>query len=216
MAHVLITGANRGVGAALRTLYVDRGDRVTPTRRDAPGGDWLHLDVTDPERIAALSEAMRDETLDLLICNAGVLLDRDEGLADGYPADIWASSFAVNVTGVFQTVQACLPALRRAPGKIAILSSQLGSHAKADGGRLVYRASKAAALNLGLNLASELRSDGIAVGIYHPGWVQTDMGGSAAAITPEQSATGLVARFDALSLKTTGCFQTWDGRDHPL
>ncbi|MCB1367204.1 MAG: short-chain dehydrogenase, partial [Rhodobacteraceae bacterium] len=74
---------------------------------------------------------------------------------------------------------------------------------------------KAAALNLGRNLASELLPEGIAVGIYHPGWVRTDMGGTAADITVAESAMGLLDRFDALSLASTGCFQTWDGRDHP-
>ena len=70
-------------------------------------------------------------------------------------------------------------------------------------------------MNLGRNLAAELLPEGIAVGIYHPGWVQTDMGGTAADITVGESAEGLLARFNALSLASTGCFQTWDGRDHP-
>ena len=70
-------------------------------------------------------------------------------------------------------------------------------------------------LNLGRNLATDLRGEGIAVGIYHPGWVQTDMGGAAAAITVDEAVAGLMARFDALSLETTGCFETWDGRAHP-
>ncbi|MEM6595936.1 MAG: short-chain dehydrogenase, partial [Pseudomonadota bacterium] len=72
-----------------------------------------------------------------------------------------------------------------------------------------------AALNLGRNLASDLKGLGISVGIYHPGWVQTDMGGGAADITVDASADGLVARFDALSLETTGCFETYDGTPHP-
>ena len=55
----------------------------------------------------------------------------------------------------------------------------------------------------------------IAVGIYHPGWVQTDMGGSAADITADVAAKGLATEFDRLALQTTGCFRTWDGRDHP-
>ena len=79
----------------------------------------------------------------------------------------------------------------------------------------IARASKAAALNLGRNLAADLAPEGIAVGIYHPGWVRTDMGGAAAEIPVAESAEGLLARFAALDMGTTGCFQTWDGRDHP-
>jgi short-subunit dehydrogenase len=71
-------------------------------------------------------------------------------------------------------------------------------------------------LNFGRNLSADLKDDGIAVGIYHPGWVQTDMGGSRAAITPVQAVGGLLDRFDDLSLDSTGCFKTWDGEDHPF
>jgi len=53
------------------------------------------------------------------------------------------------------------------------------------------------------------------VGIYHPGWVKTDMGGETAAITVQDSAAGLVERFEDLNLETTGCFKTYDGEDHP-
>ena len=86
----------------------------------------------------------------------------------------------------------------------------------ASGGSLIYRASKAAAVNLGRNLAVELKGQGISVGIYHPGWVQTDMGGASAAITPAQSAAGLIERIHALGPATTGCFETWDGTPFPF
>ncbi|MGL4279520.1 MAG: SDR family NAD(P)-dependent oxidoreductase, partial [Albidovulum sp.] len=76
----------------------------------------------------------------------------------------------------------------------------------------VYRASKAAALNLGRNLATDLRGEGIAVGIYHPGWVKTEMGGGGADIEVADSAAGLLARFDALGPATTGCFEDWQGK----
>jgi NAD(P)-dependent dehydrogenase (short-subunit alcohol dehydrogenase family) len=98
--------------------------------------------------------------------------------------------------------------------KIAIISSQMASSERAPGGSYIYRSSKAAVLNLGRNLASDLRDRGIAVGIYHPGWVVTDMGGAAADISVDQAVAGLVARFDALDLSRTGCFETWDGRPH--
>jgi NAD(P)-dependent dehydrogenase (short-subunit alcohol dehydrogenase family) len=212
--HILITGANRGIGAGLAAAYHDRGAEITATARNAEG---LHrLDVTDPMSIRVLADKLGDRALDLLVCNAGVYLDKGQSLEDGYAPEIWADTFAVNVTGVFLTVQALLPNLGRATApKIAIISSQMGSSTRAPGGSYIYRASKAAALNLGRNLAADLKPRGIAVGIYHPGWVQTDMGGGAAAITTKEAVAGLVARFEALDLDTSGCFETWDGRAHP-
>ena len=212
----LITGASRGIGAALHARLSRDGETVIGTHRDAPRDGWLRLDVADPGSVAAMARAVGDTPIDLLVCNAGIYEDRGMDLDEGYPADLWAREFAVNVTGVFLTVQALLPNLRAARGKIAIVSSQMGSSEIASGGAYIYRASKAAALNLGRNLAVDLKGDGIAVGIYHPGWVQTDMGGSGAAIPPEAAAEGLATRFAALSLETTGCFETWDGRAHPF
>jgi NAD(P)-dependent dehydrogenase (short-subunit alcohol dehydrogenase family) len=92
----------------------------------------------------------------------------------------------------------------------------MGSQNQAIGGSYIYRASKAAVLNLGRNLASDLKSEGVPVGIYHPGWVKTDMGGSNADISVTESARGLIHRFNDLSLENTGCFETWDGRSHPF
>ena len=209
----LITGANRGIGRALFEHYQAAGEAVIGTARK-PTADLVTLDVTDPAGQRALGQSI--ETLDLLICNAGVYPDRGQRLDDGYAPALWAEGFNTNVVGVFLTIQSLLPALRRAGGKIAIISSQMASDTTAPGGSYIYRASKAAALNLGRNLASDLKPQGIAVGIYHPGWVQTEMGGAGADITEAQSARGLAARFAALSLATTGCFETWDGRAHPF
>ena len=164
-----------------------------------------------------MARALDSRAIDLLICNAGVYLDKGQNLADGYPAQMWADTFAANVTGVFLTVQSLLPNLQLAQNpKIAIISSQMASQERAPGGSYIYRASKAAALNLGRNLAADLHHIGIAVGIYHPGWVKTDMGTEAAEITVDESATGLIARFADLDLASTGCFLTWDGRRHPF
>jgi NAD(P)-dependent dehydrogenase (short-subunit alcohol dehydrogenase family) len=212
--HVVITGGNRGIGAALAEGYRARDAQVTATSRD--GSTGAALDVTDPASHVRFSRTLEGAPVDLLICNAGVYLDKGQSLDTGYSAQMWAGTFAANVTGVFLTVQTLLPNLRAAKGaKLAIISSQMASHTRAPGGSYIYRASKAAVLNLGRNLASDLKAEGIAVGIYHPGWVRTDMGGGAADISVSEAAEGLLARFDALSPETTGCFETWDGRAHP-
>ncbi len=215
---VLITGANRGIGRALFDHYKSMNHPVIGTTRgEPPGPEWRHLDVADPASHRALAENLDGIPVDLLICNAGIYPDKGQNLASGYPPEMWAETFAVNVTGVFLTVQNLLTDLQTAQTpKIAIISSQMASDTRAPGGSYIYRASKAAALNLGRNLASDLRHLGIAVGIYHPGWVRTDMGGSSADISVDEAARGLAARFEALSLENTGCFETWDGRPHPF
>lgn len=209
--RVLVTGANRGIGAALVAAFRARGDEAIGTARK-PGDGSLPLDVTDPASVRALAAALKGRPLDLLVCNAGVYLDKGQTLATGYPAALWAAGFAANVTGVFLTVQALLPNVSAAKGRIAIISSMMASDARAPGGSYIYRASKAAALNLGRNLAADLSGEGIAVGIYHPGWVRTKMGGSGAEIDVDASVSGLITRFDRLTPATTGCFEDWRGK----
>lgn len=213
--HVVITGANRGIGGALARGYAARGDQVTATSRSGETG--ITLDVTDPAQHQRLAESLTGQGVDLLVCNAGVFLDKEQSLATGYPAEMWAAELATNVTGVFLTIQALLPNLQAAKApKVAIISSMLGAQAEASGGYYIYRASKAAVLNLGRNLAHDMAPMGIAVGIYHPGWVRTEMGGDDADISEAEASAGLIRRFEALSLETSGCFETWDGKAHPL
>ena len=185
------------------------------TSRDGSTGN--RLDVADANGFSRFSDDLGDRPVDLLVCNAGVYLDKGQEIDSGYPAGMWADTFAVNVTGVFLTVQVALTRLRQAQApKIAIISSLMASQELAPGGSYIYRASKAAVLNLGRNLAMDLRGDGIAVGIYHPGWVRTDMGGSGADVGVDAAAVGLVSRFEALNMSTTGCFETFDGQTLPL
>lgn len=212
--RIVITGATRGIGAGLAARYRAEGHQVTGTGRSSDAD--VTMDVTQPADFAKLAATLGAEPVDLLVCNAGVYMDKGQDMDSGYPADMWANGFAANVTGVFQTVQTLLPNLRAAKGKIAIISSQMGSDTRAPGGSYIYRASKAAALNLGRNLATDLKAEGIAVGIYHPGWVQTDMGGSGAAITVDESVAGLSARFADLDIGSTGSFLTYDGQVHPF
>ncbi|ROT99127.1 SDR family NAD(P)-dependent oxidoreductase [Histidinibacterium lentulum] len=208
----MVTGASRGIGAALRHALAARGIEVAGT--STSGGDGLlPLDLRDPEAVRTTLTAT-DAPLDLLVCNAGVFVDRRHDIED-YTAEDWAETLAVNVTGTFLCIAAALPRLEAAGGKVAILSSRMGSSRSGSGGSYAYRASKAASANLAHNLAIDLAPRGIAVGAYHPGWVRTEMGGPGADISPEEAARGLLDRIDALTLQTTGCFQTWDGRDIP-
>lgn len=207
----VVTGASRGIGAALVAALPGE---VVGTSRAGSGG-LVPLDLADPD-FAPLRDRLAGHPLDALVCNAGLYNDRSDRIEDGYGPEKWAEAFAVNVAGPFRTVQAVLPNLRAARGKVMIVSSQMGASTHAGGGSYVYKSSKAAAINLALNLAADLEADGIAVGVYHPGWVRTDMGGPSAAISAEESAAGLAERLAALGPATTGRFETWDGRAHPL
>lgn len=213
---ILITGASRGIGQQLAQDYADAGETVIGTMRavtDLPGVTVLPLEVTDPASHQALGRLLAGQTIDTLICNAGIYPDKGDRLETGYAPQAWADGFATNVTGVFLTIQALLPNLRAASHpRIAIISSMMASDARAPGGSYIYRASKAAVLNLGRNLSVDLKPDGIAVGIYHPGWVRTEMGGAQADIDLTTASNGLQTRIAALSPATSGCFEGYDGQ----
>ncbi len=227
MARVLVTGANRGIGLQLVSHYLARGDEVVAVvRNPAAAGELeqraaaastltlLPADVTDEKALAAAAATLGNKPLDVVICNAGIMSSRG-GLADpGHDAAEWQRVMLVNVGGVFFTARAFLTQLKQAKGKLAILSSMMGSSTQATGNVYAYRASKAAAANLGANFAVELKPAGIAVGIYHPGWVATDMGGDTAPVKPADSAKGLIARIDKLSLSTTGVFEDFQGKPY--
>lgn len=210
---IVITGASRGIGQELakQLTAVDK-NIISFARSDG----FRYLNLESAQSLNALKKEFLNIPIDLLVCNAGVFLDKNENLESGFDADLWSKTFFINVTSVFLLIQNLLPNLVTAKGKIAIISSQMGSQNQAIGGSYIYRASKAAVLNLGRNLASDLKSEGVPVGIYHPGWVKTDMGGSNADISVTESARGLIHRFNDLSLENTGCFETWDGRSHPF
>ena len=212
--QILLTGGNRGIGAEMTKQLRARGDHVTATSRD--GSTGTALDVTNTDQLSELAASVNGP-IDLLICNAGVYLDKDQTLENGFGTDLWAQTFAVNVTAVFQTIESFLPALRQASApKIAVIASQMGSSERANGNAYIYRASKAAAVNLSRNLAVDLKPQGIAVGAYHPGWVRTEMGGAHADIDAATSAAGLIARFDALGIHHTGVFENYDGAVMPF
>ena len=226
----LVTGANRGIGLEMARGVLAAGDRLiavcrTPSMSEAlvtlaaAHADRFQMrvaDVCDPAALAAVAREI-DGPVDVVVCNAGAMSARGGVADDGNTAVSIAQVMMTNMAGPFFTARAFLGALDRSERpRIAIISSVMGSQQHTGSGAYFYRASKAGANNLMVTLANELQPRGVAVAAYHPGWVQTDMGGSAAEITTTDSATGLAKRFAALSLATTGCFETWDGRNHPM
>lgn len=224
---LLIAGANRGIGLAMAAHAAARGDTVIATARFPNKAEALAalaqsssnveikaLDVLNDASLAALAGRLAGRRIDVLVANAGVL-NSYGGLDDpAHDKAAWADVLMTNVYGPFALIRALRPSLVGPPaGKLAIISSGMGSttRARTRGAAYPYCASKAAATNLAANLSAELQSDGIAVGAYHPGWVRTDMGGPSADISVEESAAGLLERFDALSLATTGLVEDYRG-----
>lgn len=221
MSTVLISGANRGIGLRLTQHWMARGDRVIAVCRtssealDASGAQVeAGVDVTNPDDLHALAQRLGDTRVDVLVCNAGILLDEGDGPIDAAGYDAMRRQFEVNALGPLRLVQALRGNL--GPGaKVGIITSRMGSVAdNGSGGHYGYRASKAAVNAIGKSLAVDLRAEGIAVFLLHPGYVATDMTGHRGETTPEESAASLVERLDSLTLAQTGSF--WHANGAPL
>jgi NAD(P)-dependent dehydrogenase (short-subunit alcohol dehydrogenase family) len=226
MATILITGTNRGIGYALTEAYLKRGDRVIATVRDpfnvpdllktAPRDQMilLGMEVTDDRSVSRAAASIK-EPIDVLINNAGIIgPDRQDALDMDFPG--FAQTLAINTIAPLRVAQAFLPHLRQAKNaRILTISSQMGALSGSATGKVAYRTSKAAVNKLMQGLSDELKGEGISVAVAHPGWVQTDMGGQHADITPEASAKGLTGLLDRMTIKETGQFFRWDGTIHP-
>lgn len=196
----LITGANRGIGYETARQLGAQGFHVVVAARARDGAEAavarlrgeqisaevLQLDVTDPVSIdaAAATLARRHDHLDVLVNNAGVLLDDPAKAPSAQALSVWTQTFQTNLFGVVATTQALLPLLRKAPAaRIVNLSSILGSLSlHSDPGSPIYHfkvpaydASKSALNAWTVHLAWELRDTAIKVNAAHPGSVKTDM-----------------------------------------
>ena len=210
MKHVVITGANRGIGLELARHYQSEGWRVTGVcRQTSPALEKVAaqvidgIDVTGKKAVEQLVAALQGQKIDLLINNAGLMQDETLGSLD---FDSLRLQMEVNAFGPLRICEALLPNLQ-AGSKIANITSRMGSIADNDsGGRYGYRASKAAFNALGRSLAIDLKGRGIAVAQLHPGFVKTRMVNFAGLISTEESVAGLAARIAALNLENSGSF----------
>jgi NAD(P)-dependent dehydrogenase (short-subunit alcohol dehydrogenase family) len=226
MATVLITGTNKGVGLELTKIYAARGDTVLAACRDPNAAEALNrvagsvevvgVTVGDNNSVAALASSLEGRAIDVLINNAGTSGPaRDQQTTFAMDFEGWADAFNINTMAPVRMMQALMPNLRLSgAAKVMTVTSQMGALSLDMAAAHAYCATKAA-VNKFMRLAAlDLKKEGIAVGLVHPGWVKTDMGGPHADITPEESAAGCAAVTDGLSIENTGGFWKWNGEVH--
>lgn len=225
MPTVVVTGARRGLGLEFARQYAADGWKVIATCRDpadpgglagVPGVELFALSVDDPDSIRGFAAALQGRSVDLLINNAGIMgPDLPAQSRNGIDVEGWLLALKVNALAPILVAQALKPLL--SPGaKVATVSSQLGSITENEGGGMyAYRASKAA-VNMGnRSLSVDWRDDGIICIVMHPGWVQTDMGGPKAPVTPPDSVAGMRRVIAAATPADSGAFFAFDGRRIP-
>lgn len=223
--NVVVTGANRGIGLALVRGWLAKGASVVATARDVAkatelraladtsGGklEVLALDVSSDASCKAFGSAMTDRKIDVLINNAGIYGERSEKL-EALSFDDMVHVFNTNTLGPLRVMQALAPALVKGAKTLHVTSLMGSIDDNTSGGSYGYRLSKAALNMAGKNLALELAGKKIVVLLVHPGWVQTDMGGRSAPVTPNDSATGIITLAEKSTMDDTGKFFTYDGR----
>jgi NAD(P)-dependent dehydrogenase (short-subunit alcohol dehydrogenase family) len=217
VATILVTGCNRGIGLEVCRHYHARGDDVIAVCRTA--SEELNalgvrvidgVDIADDDGVSKLSATLKGETIDVLLNNAGIL-HRDN--FDTVDYDDMLEQFRVNAIGPLRVTRALRANLHKG-AKVGIVTSRVGSiEDNGSGDYYGYRASKAAANMIGMNLHLDLSPDGISVALLHPGYVATDMTGGTG-VSPVDSARGLVERLDELNLDNSGGF--WHAEGYAL
>ena len=217
MATTFILGASRGIGLELARQSLAAGERVIASARDDAGlarlrelgAQTLRVDVADPASVSSLAWQLDGEKIDTAWHVAGLMCSRADATQPPTQADFDRVMHA-NVLGAMQVIPQVAPLVEAAGGRFAFLSSVMGQIGGAPGSNAwLYRVSKAA-LNMAVASARGAYPGAIMV-CLHPGWVQTDMGGAGAPVTPEQSAAGLRATLAATTLADSGAFMSYDG-----
>lgn len=198
---VVVTGAGRGIGAAIARGFVEEGATVVgwdlTVGTDSAGVVPMQCDVTDSASVDAATAEVIDRFghLDVLVNNAGV---NATGLVDEMDPDAWRRTFDVNVTGVFTATRAVIPQMKRQKwGRIVNAASFAAVIPSV--GAAAYGASKAAVVQFTRVLASELGPWGITANSYAPGMIPTAMNGFADLSEPDAAV-----KLDQLSIRRWG------------
>ena len=225
---VVITGANRGIGLEFVSQYLADGWQVYGCCRRPESATQLvglasnsalsihELDVGNPDSVEKLALALSEQSIDLLINNAGIYGGERQSFGDIDYAQ-WAQVLEVNTLGPYRVSTALANQVGNSGQRLMVnVSSAMGSIERyTTGGHYIYRSSKAALNMVTVNLAHDLRSRGITVLSVHPGWVRTDMGGSSADISAQTSAAGLRQLISNTTIEDSGRFFSWDGSALP-
>ncbi len=216
---IVITGANRGIGLSFSKYYQQRGDQVYGVCRqsspelDASGATVINgIDVANDTDINKMAQQLEGVKVDLLINNAGILGDEVLGNIN---YDSIQTQFNINTLAPLKITEALLGNFA-ANGKLAMITSRMGSITDNDsGGRYGYRMSKAALNAAAMSLAHDLGRREVAVGVYHPGYVQTDMVNGNGDISPDEAAMRLAQLIEKLDLDNSGTFWHSNGEVLP-
>lgn len=223
MTTVLITGAGRGIGLALTEQFLQKGHHVLATYRDeATANDLLALsrssknlklikmDVSQESTWGEFKAVVTQSPPDILINNAGVIGSQSASIRDVSVKQL-TDVFSVNTFAPLMISRFVAP-LMKAGSTIAHITSLMGSIADNKGGGYYdYRMSKAA-LNM-MNKCLSIEFSKLTCIVLHPGWVQTDMGGSAAPVQPEASAKGLTDVILKSKTAQSGHFYDFRGQE---
>lgn len=226
VANIAIAGAARGIGLELTRQHVEAGDRVFALVRNPQGADQLNalasgsdgrltvhqLDVSDLASVQAGAADTGETPIDILYNVAGVI----GTLTPELESTDWAvfdETIDILLKGPLRVLNAFLPRLGDG-SKVINFSSQVGASTWPYGGYYAYAAGKAGLNRLMRSIAIDLRDRGVIVGIIHPGYVQTEMGGPGAEITPQESAAGIRELATAWTLDRSGDFYNWNGKPH--
>ena len=222
MPTILITGAGRGLGAELVRQFVeDDWDVIATTRGNGDldnSGKFRceRLDVSDRNSINELSLLLKETPIDVLLNNAGV--NRSSGVNFGSNNfEDWIDEYRINTLGPLMVAEAFVEHVARSTRKqMVFISSRTGSNTlNTTSGSPGYRASKAALNSAIRSTAVDLLSRGITCVLMHPGWVQTDMGGSNADLDVKTSIRGVCKVIKNLKNSDNGCFLNYDGSAIP-
>jgi NAD(P)-dependent dehydrogenase (short-subunit alcohol dehydrogenase family) len=231
MKTTLITGANRGIGLEFARQYAADGWRVHACSRHPEKSNALNkltaqyperinihaLDVSDHVQINRLAQTLADESIDLLINNAGIYPDSKKGGFGHTDYADWLQAFRINTMAPLKMAETFATQISLSEQKtIVTITSKMGSIAdNSGGGSYLYRSSKAAVNMVVKSLAIDLKPIGIIAVVFHPGWVMTDMGGPNALITAEQSVSGIRHAIEKLTIADSGKFFAYDGQIIP-